>query len=290
MSHDPNLPSITGESAVAARDQLRAQRTQVARAVAEQEEQLHRAKADLETRRKAMEAEFAAQRAALEAQLAPLRAEMAKMAETMWTVDLYLGRDEQLEQVRSGEPTPADVPITVRQRVLSADEESLVLVDKGGVDARSMDAFLVWIAADEANMVRVVPDERCVAAVVPSRQDRSYGDPYVSAMMAEANSISSAMTATETGLSDLGPVDPLPTGAELRRWWQDNHLGKAERLIVDVLADHPGVEVPVTRIATDTGYSASSGGFRNALSRLRSLQLATTTRPGTLRLSPQLEG
>lgn len=100
----------------------------------------------------------------------------------------------------------------------------------------------------------------------------------------------SAMTATEAGLADLGPVEPLPTGADLRRWWQERHLGKAERLIVDVLAGRPGEQVPVTEIAAATGYSASSGGFRNALSRLRSLRLATTGTPGTLRLSPDLDG
>lgn len=187
MGHDQGLPSITGASAVAARDRLRSQRAEVARAVAAQEQRIDAAKAELEERRKAMEAELAAQRAAMEAQMAPLRQQLAQTAETMWTVDLYLGRDEELEQVRDGEPAPADAPITVRQRVLAADEESLALVDQGGVDARGMDAFLAWVGASEENMARVVPDDRCVVAVVPSRQSRDYGDPWANVAMAEAN-------------------------------------------------------------------------------------------------------
>lgn len=82
------------------------------------------------------------------------------------------------------------------------------------------------------------------------------------------------ITITDAGLAALGDYDPLPTGVELREWWKDKHLGKAERAILDVLADAWPDEVPVDRIAEAAGYSASSGGFRNSLSRLRSLELA----------------
>lgn len=97
-----------------------------------------------------------------------------------------------------------------------------------------------------------------------------------------------AMTITESGRAALGTWDPLPTGAAMLRWWQDNHLGKAERAIVDVLAARHPDDVAVAEIAQATGYSASSGGFRNALSRLRTLQLAHNTAPGQLALSEEL--
>lgn len=82
------------------------------------------------------------------------------------------------------------------------------------------------------------------------------------------------ITATTAGLAALGDFDPLPEGADLRRWWGERHLGKAERAILDVLAGAYPHPVPVPDIAEATGYSASSGGFRNALSKLRSLELA----------------
>lgn len=82
------------------------------------------------------------------------------------------------------------------------------------------------------------------------------------------------VTATAAGLDALGPYDPLPAGADLREWWKTTHLGKAERSILDVLANEWPQPVAMDVIADRTGYSASSGGFRNALSRLRSLELA----------------
>jgi predicted transcriptional regulator len=80
---------------------------------------------------------------------------------------------------------------------------------------------------------------------------------------------------TPAGLDALGPYQPLPTGRELIEWWKREQLGKAERNILDVLVIRWPAAVPVDDIAAETGYSATSGGFRNALSRLRSLQLAS---------------
>ena len=91
---------------------------------------------------------------------------------------------------------------------------------------------------------------------------------------------------TPAGLQALGAYEPLPTGPALLDWWQHTHLGKAERAVVEVLAVHYPRSVPVEEIAAATGYSPTSGGFRNALSRLRSLELAAGR--GALQLSPTL--
>jgi len=79
---------------------------------------------------------------------------------------------------------------------------------------------------------------------------------------------------TPEGLRALGHYDPLPTGPALVEWWKREQLGKAESAILDVLVEHWPATVAVDFIAEATGYSATSGGFRNSLSRLRSLQLA----------------
>lgn len=72
--------------------------------------------AELDRKRTELEAEFAIRRAELEAQIGPLRQRLEQMQEVMWTVDLYLGRDESLRLLRDGQPAPADTPITIRQR------------------------------------------------------------------------------------------------------------------------------------------------------------------------------
>lgn len=95
------------------------------------------------------------------------------------------------------------------------------------------------------------------------------------------------MDITAAGLEALGPYDPLPTGDDLLEWWKTNHLGKAERAIVEVLREDYPNPVPVEEIAERSGYSPTSGGFRNALSRLRSLQVAHNDSPGVLALSDQ---
>lgn len=93
---------------------------------------------------------------------------------------------------------------------------------------------------------------------------------------------------TDTGADALGPVEPLPTGADLRAWWMQEHLGKAEGAILAVLADHYPAAVDTATIAELTGYAPTSGGFRNSLSRLRSLQLASGR--GELVMSDTLAG
>ena len=96
------------------------------------------------------------------------------------------------------------------------------------------------------------------------------------------------MEATAAGLEALGPYEALPSGEALRQWWKERHLGKAERGILDVIAAAYPHGVPVEEIADRTGYSATSGGFRNALSRLRSLQLAYNSEPKVLAMSASL--
>jgi hypothetical protein len=78
------------------------------------------------------------------------------------------------------------------------------------------------------------------------------------------------LTATVDGLKALGPVDPLPTGTQLLAMW-DGKLGKAEREILNALVRVH--DMSKDALAAHTGYTASGGGFNNAISRLRTLEL-----------------
>jgi hypothetical protein len=80
--------------------------------------------------------------------------------------------------------------------------------------------------------------------------------------------------ATESGLAVAPEADQLPTpGEPLRRYWLAHKtLEKCHRAIVETLARHPdGLER--NQLAAATGYSAGSGGFKNALGDLRKLGL-----------------
>lgn len=176
-----------GQAAVDARAQAATARAEAASAQLELTRQMDAAKADLRRQRDELDRQHRAAMQELEARMAPLKAELERLQEVAWTIDLYLGRDEHVELLRDGSPAPADTPLVVRSSVLFADEESLLLVEHGGVDFRTVDAFLHWLVAAPENLDRVVPDQRCIVAVKPSRQGRDYGDPWMANYARQAN-------------------------------------------------------------------------------------------------------
>jgi hypothetical protein len=77
---------------------------------------------------------------------------------------------------------------------------------------------------------------------------------------------------TEAGISALGSFDPLPTGDDLRHYWF-GQLEKAPRAILESLTKVYPNCMTKEDVAEDCGYEAGGGGFNNALSRLRTLEL-----------------
>jgi uncharacterized protein len=96
-----------------------------------------------------------------------------------------------------------------------------------------------------------------------------------------------ALRATPAGLEALGPYDPLPSGPDLLAHWL-GQLGKAEREILQVLADAHPAALTKEQVAerTPSRYAPDGGGFGNALSRLRTLELVSGR--GELRASDDL--
>jgi hypothetical protein len=77
---------------------------------------------------------------------------------------------------------------------------------------------------------------------------------------------------TDLGRDLLGPYDPLPTGRALLDHWL-SQLDKAPRLVLSHLAASYPDQVGKRELAEAIGYESSGGGFNNALSRLRTLEL-----------------
>lgn len=93
------------------------------------------------------------------------------------------------------------------------------------------------------------------------------------------------MTITEEGLDALGDFDVLPTGPELVDHWSAQ-LGKAERLVLQYLVDIYPNAADADEIGGATDYAPGGGGFRNALSKLRTLELIEGR--GSMRASDDL--
>lgn len=110
MSSDSHLPAM-GDDAAAIRETAAAQRAALTRQTHALRAQHEAAKAEIEAQQKALADELARRTADLLAQMKPMQEQLAKMEEVLWTVNLYLGRDETLQLLRDGQPAPADTPI-----------------------------------------------------------------------------------------------------------------------------------------------------------------------------------
>jgi len=93
---------------------------------------------------------------------------------------------------------------------------------------------------------------------------------------------------TTAGLK-LAPEGELAPrrGKALREYWKEK-LGKCERAILDALASRNEFFNPLEVVAAEAGYSARSGGFRNAVGRLRSLGLVNNLVSGVIGLAKEL--
>lgn len=96
------------------------------------------------------------------------------------------------------------------------------------------------------------------------------------------------LRATPAGIAALGPVDPLPTGEALAAHWLSQLDRKAEREVLSVLLRAYPKAMPAEEIAaaTETQYEPNGGGFRNALGKLRALELIEGR--GLMRASAEL--
>lgn len=83
---------------------------------------------------------------------------------------------------------------------------------------------------------------------------------------------SATIQITQEGLQALGPFQPLPHGRALLDHWM-RQLGKAERAILEQVTNAYPRSLTKAEIAAGAGYEPNGGGFNNAMSRLRTLEL-----------------
>lgn len=127
--------------------------------------------------------------AALE-QLEPLRQQVKRAEEVIWMVQLFLGRDEQVTLLRAGRPAPITTPISVRQLVLSMDEETMLHAESGGIDYTDVAEFDQWLLDDPEHLDQVLPEKRGIVAIVPRARGRHrspWEDPISAAERNKAN-------------------------------------------------------------------------------------------------------
>lgn len=165
-------------------------RAELVRQTSDLKRRQQEARDEMDRKRAEMEAEFKRQAAELAEMMAPLQKQLEQMTEVLWTVNLYLGRDEEITTLREGKPAPADTPITIRQKVLVMAEESLLLMDKKstyGMTAEHINEFIGWLTAAPGNLDRILPEPKGVVVLIPTRVQSKSGNIYEDAAKNAAN-------------------------------------------------------------------------------------------------------
>ena len=117
------------------------------------------------------------QERALTIKMENLQKMVAKAQEVIWTINLYLGKDEEIVRIVKGEPAPVEEKIHIRQLVLFMDEESTIASGEGWMDFRDIEKFDEWLL-DESHRNQVIPEQRAIVALQVCRKNRKYGDPW----------------------------------------------------------------------------------------------------------------
>jgi hypothetical protein len=142
--------------------------------------------------------------------MAEVQAYAAKLEEVVHTVNLYLGRDEEIACLCEGEPAPASEPISFRARVLFMAEEC-ALDYPGGIDCQQIQFFDQWISKPE-NLDLVLPEKKGVVVLRVTRESIRYEgfDPYTEALLNAENAKSYWL---------------VRNGDRLHRFWADLDVG-----------------------------------------------------------------
>lgn len=171
-------------------DQAMAMKTRLV----EQRAAVLRAQQDAASAQKELQTAIDEQKRALEqamrrmqAELEPIMKKARLLGDGISAINIYLGRDEEIEVLREGERAPADVPVSVRQLVLAMDEESLIAADGDGMDYKDVGEFCDWLLRSPAHLDQVLPEQKGVVALIPRRHAKDYGNPWESTVKNEAN-------------------------------------------------------------------------------------------------------
>jgi hypothetical protein len=115
----------------------------------------------------------------LSAGILPLQAEADAMAPAIsaiqhrvFSVELYAGLVENVEQIADGEPAPSTEKIRIFQRRGYCDEECLAYYEVGGMEFKNLGEFDAWFVKP-ANLNRLLPYPRCMMAFRVRRYDKA---------------------------------------------------------------------------------------------------------------------
>lgn len=128
------------------------------------------------------------QAAAALAQTEDVRAYVIKLLKGIESLDLYVGKDVEVQTIRTGESAPTGVPLTFVQKKLMMDEELAVWADLDEwFDFGKEHLFFDALRKHDELVDQIFPTERCVLVMAVTRREVDYGDKWVSTARNDEN-------------------------------------------------------------------------------------------------------
>lgn len=103
----------------------------------------------------------------------------------IYTIELYLGINEEVMLLQDGDRAPATDPICFRQEILFMDEE-VGDPEHDGIDFKRIDDFDNWLIKNK-NYKRIMPETKGVVVIRVRRKDKEYHNPFLNFIWNEQN-------------------------------------------------------------------------------------------------------
>ena len=160
----------------------------VKKAVADVRNKIALCQKDIEAKTKEVEQLIEFQQSIMAIKVAEMEKQLERVTEALWTINLYLGKNEDIIILNTGKPADVEEKITIRQRVLFMDEECGDAADGQGITFKSITQFDEWLLEDPEHVQQVIPEEKCIIAMHVKRHDfQKYEDPRVAMASRDAN-------------------------------------------------------------------------------------------------------
>lgn len=122
-------------------------------------------------------------------ELEVIREEFQKKVETLtkvlYTIELYLGINEEVHLLQDGDRAPSTAPICFRQEILFMDEE-VGDPEDGGLDFKNIDDFDKWLIKNK-NYNRIIPELKGVVILRVRRKRKEYFNPFLNHIWNQEN-------------------------------------------------------------------------------------------------------
>lgn len=165
------LPGVSGGTALtvaAGRREVQEYKAALQKA---QKETLPKLFEQIKTTNKAIAKWMAAPMLPLAAQLGTAEKTVDHIKRRIYAIELYAGVTEEVVQVASGDPAPAEEKVRLFQRRLYMDEECLADYRAGGMEFKDIAKFDAWLL-EPANLDRLLPTPRCIVSMRVRRKEK----------------------------------------------------------------------------------------------------------------------